>query len=91
MEDKEGGKWNERTGEGEGPLLVQRRTGGFGALVEVPEPGVVLCQRTRTGGCKEGGRSHGTDTVPHGERKGQDRTNVTRYNRETERENKRKY
>lgn len=43
------------------------------------------------GGCKEGGRSQGTDTVPPWGEEGADRTNVTRYNRERERENKRKY
>lgn len=66
-------------------MLFRRRTGGFGALVEVPELGVVLCQRTRTG-CKEGGGVTGDrHSPPRGEERA-DRTNVTRYKRETERE-----
>jgi len=70
LEDKEGARWNERTGEGEGPLLVQRRTGGFGALVEVPELGVVLCQRTRTGGARRVGGHRGQTRSPMGRGRG---------------------
>lgn len=50
-------------------MLFQRRTGGFGALVEVPELGVVLCQRTRTG-CKEGGGHRGQTQPPTGRGEG---------------------
>lgn len=41
-------------------------------------------------GVQVGGRSQRTDTVTHGEKEGADRTNVTRYNRDTEREKTRK-
>lgn len=57
-----GRRWNEQTGEG--PLLVQRRTGDFGALVEFPELGVVLCQHTRTGSARRVGGHRGQTQSP---------------------------
>lgn len=55
-------------------MLVQRRTGGFGALVEVPELGVVLCQRTRTGGARRvGGHTGQTQSPTMGRGRGKTR------------------